>query len=167
MRTLLRAFIPGWAAVRQAVPGVLIAIALAALARAMAQQFAQGAVGLPKIPLSPVMCAVLLGMLWRNTLGVPGWATSGLNWTMHRLLRVLAAFDVVEDCGDGKFQLTAVGQCLRADAPNSVAPLVLMCGNYWQGFASLGECIKTGKNAFELLFGLEHTFLRAADFGLP
>ena len=53
----------------------------------MAQQIAQGAVGLPKIPLSPVMCAVLLGMLWRNT-WVPCWATSGLNWTMHRLLRV-------------------------------------------------------------------------------
>jgi uncharacterized membrane protein YadS len=74
--------------VRQAVPGVLIAIALAAVARGMAQQFAQGAGGLPKFPLSPVMCAVLLGMLWRNTVGVPGWATSGLNWTMHRLLRV-------------------------------------------------------------------------------
>ncbi|HEY2809703.1 MAG TPA: putative sulfate exporter family transporter [Steroidobacteraceae bacterium] len=88
MRTLVRAFTPGWTAVRQAVPGVLVAIALAALARGMAQQFAQGAVGLPKIPLSPVMCAVLLGMLWRNTVGVPAWATSGLNWTMHRLLRV-------------------------------------------------------------------------------
>jgi uncharacterized integral membrane protein (TIGR00698 family) len=85
---LLRGFAPGWVAVRQAVPGVLIAIALAALARGMAQQFAHGAIGLPKVPLSPVMCAVLLGMLWRNTVGVPAWATSGLNWTMHRLLRV-------------------------------------------------------------------------------
>jgi uncharacterized integral membrane protein (TIGR00698 family) len=88
VRTLFRAFTPGWIAVRRGLPGVLIAIALAALARAMAQQIAQGAVGLPKVPLSPVMCAVLLGMLWRNTVGVPGWATSGLNWTMHRLLRV-------------------------------------------------------------------------------
>jgi uncharacterized membrane protein YadS len=34
------------------------------------------------------MCAVLLGMLWRNSIGVPAWATAGLNWTMHRLLRV-------------------------------------------------------------------------------
>ncbi len=33
------------------------------------------------------MCAVMLGMLWRNTLGVPAWATTGLNWAMHRLLR--------------------------------------------------------------------------------
>lgn len=73
---------------RQAIPGVLIAIALALVARAVAQQLAQGAAGLPKFPLSPVMCAVLLGMIWRNSVGVPGWATSGLNWTMHRLLRV-------------------------------------------------------------------------------
>jgi uncharacterized integral membrane protein (TIGR00698 family) len=30
---------------------------------------------------------VLLGMLWRNTIGVPAWTTEGLNWAMHRLLR--------------------------------------------------------------------------------
>src|SRR5262249_41037673 len=48
---------------------------------------AHGAAGLPKIPLSPVMFAVLLGMLWRNTVGIPSWATSGLNWAMQRLLR--------------------------------------------------------------------------------
>jgi uncharacterized integral membrane protein (TIGR00698 family) len=75
-------------ALREAAPGVLIAIALAALARGMAQGLAQGAGGLPKFPLSPVMCAVVLGMLWRNTIGVPAWATGGLNWAMHRLLRI-------------------------------------------------------------------------------
>jgi uncharacterized integral membrane protein (TIGR00698 family) len=63
-------------------------VVLAALARLLAQGLAQGAIGMPKVPLSPVMCAVLLGMLWRNTLGVPAWATRGLDWTMHRLLRV-------------------------------------------------------------------------------
>ena len=88
MGALDRAFAPGLTWVRQALPGIVIAILLALLARAMAQQLAQGAVGLPKFPLSPVMCAVLLGMLWRNSIGVPAWATSGLNWTMHRLLRV-------------------------------------------------------------------------------
>ena len=76
------------AALREAAPGVLIAIALAALARGMAQELAQGAGGLPKFPLSPVMCAVVLGMLWRNTIGVPAWASGGLNWAMHRLLRI-------------------------------------------------------------------------------
>lgn len=76
------------AALREVAPGVVIAIALAALARGMAQGLAQGAGGLPKFPLSPVMCAVVLGMLWRNTIGVPAWATGGLNWAMHRLLRI-------------------------------------------------------------------------------
>ena len=75
-------------ALRAVAPGLLVAIALAALARGMAQGLAQGAGGLPKFPLSPVMCAVVLGMLWRNTLGVPVWAAGGLNWAMHRLLRV-------------------------------------------------------------------------------
>jgi uncharacterized integral membrane protein (TIGR00698 family) len=88
VRALQRASSSGIAALRRAAPGVLIAVALAALARVMAQGLAHGAIGLPKIPLSPVMCAVLLGMLWRNLVGVPAWATSGLNWTMHRLLRV-------------------------------------------------------------------------------
>jgi uncharacterized integral membrane protein (TIGR00698 family) len=84
---LRQASLAGWAALRQAAPGVLVALALAAVARGMAQGLAQGAGGLPKFPLSPVMCAVMLGMLWRNTLGVPAWATSGLKWAMHRLLR--------------------------------------------------------------------------------
>ena len=87
-RSLRRASVAGLAALGEWAPGVLIAIVLAALARLLAQRLAQGAIGLPKVPLSPVMCAVVLGMLWRNTLGVPAWATRGLNWTMHRLLRV-------------------------------------------------------------------------------
>jgi uncharacterized integral membrane protein (TIGR00698 family) len=88
VRSLLRACAPDWTALRQAAPGVCIAIALAAVARGMAHGLAQGVGGLPKFPLSPVLCAVLLGMLWRNSIGVPAWARSGLNWAMHRLLRV-------------------------------------------------------------------------------
>jgi uncharacterized integral membrane protein (TIGR00698 family) len=74
--------------VRRAAPGLALALALATLARGMAQALALGIGGFPKFPLSPVMCAVLLGMLWRNSIGVPGWASRGLDWTMHRLLRV-------------------------------------------------------------------------------
>jgi uncharacterized integral membrane protein (TIGR00698 family) len=88
VRSLRRAFAPNWAALRQAAPGLIIAVLLAYLARFLAAQLAQGAGGLPKLPLSPVMCAVVLGMLWRNSIGVPAWAKSGLDWAMHRLLRV-------------------------------------------------------------------------------
>ena len=87
MRSLLRALLPPWAPLRQAVPGVAVAVALAFLARYIADALAHGAVGLPRFPLSPVMCAVVLGMLWRNTLGVPAWATNGLKWAMHQVLR--------------------------------------------------------------------------------
>jgi uncharacterized integral membrane protein (TIGR00698 family) len=84
---LLRALFPPWASLRQAAPGIAVAVALALIARAIAAALAHGAAGLPRLPLSPVMCAVVLGMLWRNTLGVPGWATNGLKWAMHQLLR--------------------------------------------------------------------------------
>jgi uncharacterized integral membrane protein (TIGR00698 family) len=82
-----RAFLPLWVPLRQAAPGVAVAIALAFAARGVAAVLAHGAAGLPPFPLSPVMCAVVLGMLWRNTLGVPAWAVSGLRWAMHQLLR--------------------------------------------------------------------------------
>jgi uncharacterized integral membrane protein (TIGR00698 family) len=85
---LRRALAPSWIALRQAAPGFVLAAALATLARLVAQALAAGVGGLPKFPLSPVMCAVLLGMLWRNSIGVPDWARRGLAWTMHRLLRV-------------------------------------------------------------------------------
>ena len=87
MPGLPRALIPPWASLRQALPGIAVAVALALIARAIADALAHGAAGLPRLPLSPVMCAVVLGMLWRNTLGVPGWASSGLKWAMHQLLR--------------------------------------------------------------------------------
>lgn len=87
MLGLLRALFPPWASLRQAAPGIAVAVALALVARAIADALAHGAAGLPRLPLSPVMCAVVLGMLWRNTLGVPGWATNGLKWAMHQLLR--------------------------------------------------------------------------------
>ena len=83
-----RALAPAWIALRQAAPGLALAVGLATLARVLAEAIAHGVGGLPKFPLSPVMCAVLLGMLWRNSMGVPGWATRGLEWAMHRLLRV-------------------------------------------------------------------------------
>ena len=49
----------------------------------------QGAVGLPKFPLSPGhvrrACSACCGA---TASACPRWATAGLNWTMHRLLRV-------------------------------------------------------------------------------
>ncbi len=72
---------------RRVVPGVAVAIALALFARLVADSISHGVIGLPPISLSPVLFAVLIGMLWRNTIGVPRWTTEGLQWAMHALLR--------------------------------------------------------------------------------
>jgi uncharacterized integral membrane protein (TIGR00698 family) len=83
----LRVRYPGLESLRQVLPGVAIAVLLAVLAKAVAYELAAGIAGMPKLPISPVMCAVVLGMLWRNTIGVPLWATEGLEWVMRGLLR--------------------------------------------------------------------------------
>ena len=79
---------------------------------------------------------------------------------MHRLLRALAAFDVVKDLGSGRFELTPVGDCLRADSPTSVRSLVLLLGSesYYTALCSLDACVKTGQNAYQLRHGLESSF---------
>jgi SAM-dependent methyltransferase len=79
---------------------------------------------------------------------------------MRRLLRALAAFEVVRDRGADQFELTSVGECLRADSRHSVRPLALMYGSDLarQSFACLEDCVTTGKNAFEIGFGVANGF---------
>ena len=79
---------------------------------------------------------------------------------LHRLLRALAAFDVVKDLGSERFELTPVGDRLRADALNSIRSLILMTGSetWWQVFGHLEACVRTGQNAYQVLYGLESSF---------
>lgn len=127
MRALLTALGPGWISLRRVVPGVLVAIVLAVLAKSMSDGIAQGAVGLPKIPLSPVLYAVLLGMLWRNTVGVPAWTSDGLNWAMHRLLRTGIALVGLRLtlAGASAIAVTALPVALACLATALVAGLVI------------------------------------------
>jgi uncharacterized integral membrane protein (TIGR00698 family) len=74
-------------ALRLAVPGLILAAVLAFLAKATAEALSEGLAGLPKLPISPVLCAVLIGILWRNALGLPRWAEDGLNFAMQNVLR--------------------------------------------------------------------------------
>ncbi|MBR1154022.1 methyltransferase [Bradyrhizobium sp. JYMT SZCCT0428] len=78
----------------------------------------------------------------------------------QRLLRALAAFDLVRDVGAGRFELTLVGQCLTSNSTSSVRPLVLMYGSEHarQMFGHLEQCIATGRSAFEIAFGAESGF---------
>jgi len=80
--------------------------------------------------------------------------------SMQRLLRALAAFELVRDIGATRFELTSVGQCLTASAPCSARPLILMYGSEHarQMFGHLEECVATGRSAFDIAFGSESGF---------
>ena len=101
----------------------------------------------------------------RSTVAAVAAASAAHPDAIRRLLRALAAFDVVLQRGPDEFVLTAVGETLRSDVAHSVRPLILMFGNEhsWEMFESLGDCIRTGKNAFTLRYGLESGFAYLAD----
>jgi hypothetical protein len=77
---------------------------------------------------------------------------------MRRLLRLLASLDVVRDLGEGRFELTPVGDCLRADVPRSVRAFALLSGEFWPVYGSLTDCIRTGRNAYQLQHAQEGLF---------
>jgi SAM-dependent methyltransferase len=72
---------------------------------------------------------------------------------MRRLLRALASLDVVRDLGEGRFELTPVGNCLRSDVPGSLHPFMLLHDGQWWEIECLPDCVKTGRNAYELRHG--------------
>jgi uncharacterized integral membrane protein (TIGR00698 family) len=68
--------------------GVAAAIVLAALAILTARALGDALVPGGKSVLSPVLCAVLIGILWRNVVGVDARWLPGLQWVTQRLLGV-------------------------------------------------------------------------------
>jgi uncharacterized integral membrane protein (TIGR00698 family) len=62
------------------VPGLALAIALAIGAKLVS--LATGG------QVSAILCAVLLGILWRNLAGIGGWADPGILFARYKLLRV-------------------------------------------------------------------------------
>jgi len=76
---------------------------------------------------------------------------------LYRLLRTLAAAGVFHEDANRTFSLTELGNCLRSDAPESLAGLASMvCQPYgWQAWSELGYSIKTGQNAFRHVHGVD------------
>jgi uncharacterized integral membrane protein (TIGR00698 family) len=63
-----------------ALPGLAFAVALAIAAKLL--YYATDSA------VSPVLCAIALGILWRNTAGIGGWAEPGLEFAGLTLLRI-------------------------------------------------------------------------------
>jgi hypothetical protein len=78
---------------------------------------------------------------------------------LRRVLRGLAALGVFGQSADGRLELTALGDCLRADAPGSLRTTARLMGHpiVQRAWAALPAAVMGGGVAFELALG--------ADFG--
>jgi predicted O-methyltransferase YrrM len=71
-----------------------------------------------------------------------------------RVLRGLAAEEVLDELPDGRFALTATGDCLRSDAPGSMGGAALVRGElYGAAAGGLLTALRTGGTAFEQVHG--------------
>ena len=77
--------------------------------------------------------------------------------SLYRLLRALASIGVFDEGVHGGFALTAMGELLRRDHPQSIDPAVrLFCADYqWRAWASLGHSVRTGGNALVHTLGMD------------
>jgi hypothetical protein len=77
--------------------------------------------------------------------------------SLYRLLRALASAGVLVE-GDGRlFALTALGACLRSDAPEPVASWAEHVGQpyFRQAWANLLHSVRTGESAFRAAHGVD------------
>jgi len=76
---------------------------------------------------------------------------------LYRLLRALASIGVLHEDEHGCFALTAMGELLRRDHPQSIDPAVRMfCADYqWRAWGELGFSVRTGGNAAVHALGMD------------
>jgi hypothetical protein len=84
-------------------------------------------------------------------------ATTGADpRSLYRLMRALASVGLFREDDHG-FALTSVGQCLRSDAPESLAGWASFVGRpeNWQAWGHLQHSVRTGENAFRSIHGMD------------
>jgi uncharacterized integral membrane protein (TIGR00698 family) len=69
-------------------PGVALALLLAFVGGALADWIGVGLLGFEKTPLSPILLAILLGLIIRNGIGLPAVYEAGLQLCLKRILRI-------------------------------------------------------------------------------
>lgn len=107
---------PAFTRASQFAPGIAFAILLAIAAKLLASSSADFTSGAGLVSISPVLVAVLLGVAWRNAVGVPVWANQGLDVAVTTLLRIGVALV--------GFRLTLAG---AAQIAETALPIVIGC----------------------------------------
>jgi len=69
-------------------PGLALALSLAAVGTVVADGIGMQALGFNKTPLSPILVAILLGLAIRNTIGLPSVYEPGLQLALKKILRI-------------------------------------------------------------------------------
>lgn len=82
-------------------------------------------------------------------------ATGTHDRSLYRMLRALASRGIFSEDAEGRFSLTALADPLRSDAPDSIHNWALFVGSEaeLQSWAHLSYSVRTGKPAFEHIFG--------------
>ncbi|MFN2449629.1 MAG: methyltransferase [Candidatus Baltobacteraceae bacterium] len=82
---------------------------------------------------------------------------------LARLLRSLAAYDVVRYCGGSRYALGHVGKALTG--PDSVAPMILYANAPWHvgAYAHLAQGVRAGRSGFDIAAGQELFAFLSAD----
>jgi hypothetical protein len=79
--------------------------------------------------------------------------------SLYRLLRALASIGIFAEKSDGTFALTSMASVLQSNVPVSLRPYVLLLGDksWWNSWGDLLGSVKTGKAAFDHLFGMGYS----------
>jgi hypothetical protein len=76
---------------------------------------------------------------------------------LYRVLRALAAKGVVQELANRRFELAPMGELLRSDAPQTLAPWAAFVGAAaaWQAWSNLSHSVQTGETAFQFTHGAD------------
>jgi O-methyltransferase domain len=75
---------------------------------------------------------------------------------LYRIMRGLASVGVFREIEPGTFALAALGECLRTDAPGSLRAYATLTGEVgFRCWAEVMHSVRTGRPAFELVFGTD------------
>jgi hypothetical protein len=77
--------------------------------------------------------------------------------SLYRVLRALASVGVLHEDDDGRFALTAIGECLRSDAAEPVGAWAAFVGRtaHWQAWGALLHGVRTGESPFQAVHGTD------------
>ena len=92
-------------------------------------------------------------------------AASAHPGTLRRLLRALASIGVLRQEDDRRFALTALGERLRSDAPDSLAATATYFGgrSHWHAWGDLLHSVRTGEQAYVHVHGTDPWTHRGRD----